>query len=305
MFSSRSLLLLWSTGLAVAAVVPTVAEVKREAVQISADELAGFAPYTQFARAAYCSVDILTDWSCGEACKALSDFTPTLVGGDGSEIQQYIVGYWASQNAVVVAHEGTDPLKFESVLTDIDVLQDQLDPALFPGITDDVYVHGGFRDQHALTANTILAEVKSLFAEHSTSNLVLAGHSLGGALAALDALFFALQIPTATIKARTFGMPRVGNSAFAELIDTHVSDFIRVTNRHDLIPIVPGRGLGFAHPEGEVHIIDDGDAVACSGNDDATDADCTISTVPNIFAGNIVDHLGPYEGIYIGTIYCT
>ncbi|KIY71939.1 alpha/beta-hydrolase [Cylindrobasidium torrendii FP15055 ss-10] len=279
--------------------------VRRETTPVSADDLAGFAPYTQFARAAYCGVDILQDWSCGEACTAVSDFTPTLVGGNGDDIQQYIVGYWESENAAVVVHEGTDPTKFESVLTDIDALSDTLDPELFPGVADDVYVHGGFRDQHAGTAKEILDEVNKVLGDHDTKNIILVGHSLGGALAQLDSLFFALQIPDAVIKTRTFGMPRVGNSAFAELIDSHATDFVRVVNRHDVVPILPGRGLGFAHPEGEVHIIDDGDAVACPGNDDADDSDCTISSTPNVFEGSITDHLGPYEGISIGTIYCT
>lgn len=33
----------------------------------------------------------------------------------------------------------------------------------------------------------------------------------------------------------------------------------------DIVPIVPGRGLGFAHPKGEVHLLAPGTAVACSG----------------------------------------
>lgn len=80
---------------------------------------------------------------------------------------------------------------------------------------------------------------------------------------------------------------------------------MRINNEKDVIPIVPGRGLGFAHPHGEVHIVSPGDAVSCSGDDDATDQECTISTVPNIFVGDILNHLGPYEGISIGTIFCT
>ncbi len=97
----------------------------------------------------------------------------------------------------------------ESVLTDIDALQDNLDTKLFPGVSSDVYVHGGFRDAHASTASAILAEVKSLIKSKGTSNLVFVGHSLGGALAELDGLFFALNIPSASIKVRTYGTPRV------------------------------------------------------------------------------------------------
>jgi Lipase (class 3) len=47
------------------------------------------------------------------------------------------------------------------------------------------------------------------------------GHSLGGALAELDALYFTLNLPVGTsIKAMTYGTPRVGNIAFAQLIDS-------------------------------------------------------------------------------------
>ncbi|KAF9024852.1 alpha/beta-hydrolase [Hymenopellis radicata] len=293
MFASTLLMTVSFVGATYAA---PLTPLRRAVSQIAATELSGFAPTTQFARAAYCPIDELQDWSCGEACDALADFTPTLVD---------IVGYWPSEDAVVVVHEGTDPLQFESVLTDIDALKDTLDPTLFPGVGGDVLVHNGFSDQHALTASTILAEVNSLMAAHGTSNLTLAGHSLGGALAELDSLFFALNIPSARIKARTYGTPRVGNLAFAELIDSMVPDFLRINNEDDLIPIVPGRGLGFSHPQGETHILGPGNAVACPGNDDAVDDQCQIKSVPNIFVGNILNHLGPYEGIYIGTIFCT
>jgi hypothetical protein len=81
--------------------------------------------------------------------------------------------------------------------------------------------------------------------------------------------------------------------------------------------------MGFSHPQGEVHITSPGNAVACpgkfeifllendhsfftrTGNDDATDQQCTIASVPNIIEGDILNHLGPYQGIYLGTIFCT
>jgi len=48
------------------------------------------------------------------------------------------------------------------------------------------------------------------------------GHSLGGALALLEALFLTVNIPTASVKSVTYGTPRVGNPAFAQLIDSKV-----------------------------------------------------------------------------------
>ena len=132
------------------------------------------------------------------------------------------------------------------------------------------------------------------------------GHSLGGALAELDAMFFTLNLPSSVhVKAVTYGTPRVGNSAWATFFDSKVSDFVRIDNKKDPIPIMPGRFMGFAHPHGEIHIMSATEAYSCSGDDDATDSKCTISQVPNVLVSNILDHLGPYDGIHIGTLYCT
>ncbi|KAI0076704.1 alpha/beta-hydrolase [Panus rudis PR-1116 ss-1] len=302
-------------GFAAAASIPTeeiahdttlVAKAPATVTKLTAAELSSLAPYTQFARAAYCASSKITNWGCGAACNAIPGFQPTLTGGDGNGVQLFFVGYWPQQNSVVVAHQGTDPTQFLSVLTDIDAIQDPLDSKLFPGVPSGVAVHGGFADAQADTAAAILAETKRLISAKGATTVTLIGHSLGGAIAELDALFMKLNLPSSIhIKAVTFGTPRVGNPAFAQFFDSQVPDFERINNESDPIPIVPGRGLGFSHPHGEIHIVSPDNAVACSGDDNADDAQCTIKTVPTIFNGNILDHLGPYQGIYIGTIFCT
>lgn len=40
-----------------------------------------------------------------------------------------------------------------------------------------------------------------------------------------------------------------------------------------------------------------------SGQDN-TSPECSTGAVPNIIHGNLIDHLGPYEGTWIGTIAC-
>lgn len=77
------------------------------------------------------------------------------------------------------------------------------------------------------------------------------GHSLGGALAELDALYLTLNLPSnISIKAVTYGTPRVGNRAFATFYDknvrcaskshscafhTKVHDFTRINNQMGMI----------------------------------------------------------------------
>ncbi|EKM81044.1 hypothetical protein AGABI1DRAFT_105879 [Agaricus bisporus var. burnettii JB137-S8] len=293
--------LVLAAAAAIAIAAPAVQLQQRAVTPLSASELSSFAPFTQFARAAYCPTSRLVGWNCGEACDATSDFQPTLVGGDGNAIQIFFVGYWPSQDTIVVGHEGTDPTKFLSVLTDVNILMDPLDTSLFPGVSSDVQVHDGFRNQHALTASPILSEVRRLMSAHNTQSVTCVGHSLGGALAELDAVFFRKNLPSSTnIRAFTYGTPRVGNPAWASLVNSNIPNFKRINNEKDIIPIVPGRFLGYGHPAGEVHITSPGNAVACSGDDNATDNQCTIKTVPNIFEGNILDHEQIYEILHVG-----
>ncbi|KAG1822826.1 Alpha/Beta hydrolase protein [Suillus subaureus] len=268
--------------------------------QMSSTQLDEMVPYAQFARAAYYSPTLINGWKCGGACEAVPEFKVSLTGGNDGSIQYYYVGYWPTENTVVVAHEGTDPAKILADLTDANALTKRLDPTLFPGVDGDVEVHSGFADEHALTASIILKEVKSLISQYNAKSVTLVGHSLGAALSEIECVFMALNLPSSiAIKGVTFGTPRVGNRAWAALFDSKVPDFQRINNKKDIVPIVPGRELGFSHVHGEVHIVSNGDAVQCPGDDDATDLQCTIKSVPNIFVGNASDHSGPYQGIYM------
>lgn len=91
---------------------------------------------------------------------------------------------------------------------------------------------------------------------------------------------------------------QVGNQDFADYVDSKVS-LSRVNNKEDFIPIIPGRSLGYHHPSGEVHIQDSDTWKACPGQDN-TNAACTVGDVPNIFVGDVLDHVGPYDGVIMG-----
>lgn len=287
---------------ALAAPTPLPLEERADSVTpISAATISTYAPYANFVAAAYCSGT--ADWSC-KACKKIPGFVPYATGGNGNDVPLWYVGWWPTGSSVVVVHEGTDPTKFLSVLTDANLFLSPLSTTLFPGVSSAVQVHSGFKTAHAATATTILTIVKQIIAERGATKVTLTGHSLGGAIAALDALYLKLNLPsTITIKAVTYGQPRVGNQEFATLIDQKVTDFSRVTNLKDEIPIVPGRFLGFHHFSGEKHIKSTGVWNACAGQDN-TSTDCSTGAVPDIIQGNLIDHLGPYEGVWLGTIFC-
>ena len=58
----------------------------------------------------------------------------------------------------------------------MNIFQQQPDPTLFPGIPSSVWVHGGFLEEHALTASPILAETKKLIASKGATQVILVRH---------------------------------------------------------------------------------------------------------------------------------
>ena len=93
---------------------------------------------------------------------------------------------------------------------------------------------------------------------------------------------------------------QVGNRAYADWVDENIPDFTHINNLSDIVPILPGRFLGFVHPGGEKHISGSPDNwVDCPGQDN-TSGDCIAGTVKNVFEGSVPNHLGPYDGLFIG-----
>ncbi|KDR85907.1 hypothetical protein GALMADRAFT_218973 [Galerina marginata CBS 339.88] len=277
----------------------TVELSKRQSITaLTTSQISAFKPFTFFASAAYCNPSTTIKWTCGANCAANADFIPVASGGDGSDTQFWYVGFSPSQATVVVGHQGTDTSSIEADATDVNAFLESLDPTLFPGVSSSVEAHSGFANEQAKTATTILSAVKSAIAAHSATKVTIVGHSLGAAIALLDGVYLPLHISGVSFRVVGYGMPRVGNQAFANYVDAHLS-LTHINNKEDIVPILPGRFLGYHHPSGEVHIMDSNQWVNCPGQDN-TSTECTVGDVPNIFDGNTGDHAGPYDGVTMG-----
>ncbi|XP_009605461.1 phospholipase A1-Igamma1, chloroplastic [Nicotiana tomentosiformis] len=71
-------------------------------------------------------------------------------------------------------------------------------------------------------------------------SLTITGHSLGGALALLNAYESAAKFPRLPISVISFAAPRVGNIAFRDEIYQMGIKILRVTVKQDLVPRMPG-----------------------------------------------------------------
>lgn len=122
-------------------------------------------------------------------------------------------------------------------------------------------VHAGFMISWHLTRPHIIETLEGLVKQYPKYRLILVGHSLGGAVAALASLDFHAKgwNPQVT----TFGEPRIGNQALMNYIDkafytessSNVSKrYRRVTHIDDPVPLLPLSEWGYRMHAGEVYI---------------------------------------------------
>lgn len=100
-------------------------------------------------------------------------------------------------------------------------------------------VHAGFQDVYQCVRASIAANLAAATA--GCDQILVAGHSLGAALAVLAAPNIFRAMPPNTIEPRlvTFGGPRVGLPDFAAAFNAAIECCFRVVNFLDIVPLVP------------------------------------------------------------------
>lgn len=85
--------------------------------------------------------------------------------------------------------------------------------------------------------------MQKALAETGASNILVAGHSLGAAVAVMGAMMLQTSLNSSVpITTTVFGLPRTGDQAWATFVDnTLAANLTHVTNQHDPVPIVPPR----------------------------------------------------------------
>ncbi len=113
------------------------------------------------------------------------------------------------------------------------------------------HVHSGFLEAYASVSDRLDEVLRQQRAPHQ--RVWLAGHSLGGALATLAAA----HLPTQDVQGLyTFGSPRVGDAAFAEVLPRQ--SHYRFVHRNDWVTLVPPEWLGYVHGGEAVALADSG-----------------------------------------------
>jgi predicted lipase len=162
-------------------------------------------------------------------------------------------------NTLVVVFRGTQ--EPEDFLTDIDIRKQIIGHEVYDGELLDAEVHTGFNKAYEAISKDIAGWIHT----KSKKKIIIAGHSLGGALATLCAYDISKNMPNKAITCVTFGSPRVGNNVFKEEFDRNIYESYRVVNGVDLVTKLPFKrwfwmnwcfAAGYRHVGKEVQVGD-------------------------------------------------
>ncbi|ORX68301.1 alpha/beta-hydrolase, partial [Linderina pennispora] len=169
-------------------------------------------------------------------------------------------------------------------------------PVSWPKSIEGSKVHNGFLFGYTAAADGIKKTLKELTAKYPDYKIVVTGHSLGGAIAAVATADLLISFPEwkSKMELYTYGEPRVGNPAFAHWLSSQNIPIFRVVNRGDMVPQVPTRWMNFEHHTQEVWYSGRSkDAQFCGGESLENDQ-CQNSLLP--IQLSIINHL-QYPGL--------
>ncbi|WP_347488177.1 lipase family protein [Desulfoscipio sp. XC116] len=136
-----------------------------------------------------------------------------------------------SEDNAIIAFRGS--LSKRDWITDLGVSQTNYQFAPHAG-----KVHTGFNYLYKSCREDVLNTLESM-SPHL--KIYITGHSLGGALAVLNALDIAVNTKHKNPVMISFGAPRTGNPDFASVYNHFVKNSIRVVSDRDLTPKSPNR----------------------------------------------------------------
>jgi len=143
---------------------------------------------------------------------------------------------------IIISFRGTVPSDVNNLLEDADIKWTKVS-----SLCTKCKVSSGFYKAYMSLRDQIFDDFKSLYSQskYHDYNIKITGHSLGGAMATIFAMYMVNQKYTFTLI--TFGCPRVGNREFAQAVDHDIPHNYRNVFQWDVVPQVPTNVVGYYH----------------------------------------------------------
>ncbi|XP_074569970.1 lipase-like [Curcuma longa] len=192
----------------------------------------------EYASAVYITdLTALYTWTCSRCNDLTEGFEMVELIVDVENCLQAFVGVDHDLNSTIIAIRGTSENSIKNWIQDLFWVQLDLN---YPGVKDAKVHHGFYRAYHNTALRYgITSAVQRIKELYGDIQIMVTGHSMGGAIASFCALDLNVNYGVEHVQLMTFGQPRVGNPAFAAYFSKQVPDTIRVTHAKDIVPHLP------------------------------------------------------------------
>jgi len=131
-------------------------------------------------------------------------------------------------------------------------------------------------------------------AQYPNADIIVSGHSLGGALTHIAAYDFIVNYNIPLKYIITYGAPRAGNDVFAQsyMSVLNGAEVWRVTHWRDIVPHVPTVAMGFVHHPQEFFYTEDNSAYTSCSSTDGEDHTCADQFIIDISISDHLSYLG-------------
>jgi len=236
-------------------------------------------------QSSYC-LSKMDTWEC-QTCSSSNIYETTL--DQNSEL--IIFGYNNDYECMFVGFRGSSNL--QNWISNIQISQIQ------PYDDQEIFVDKGFYHLYDNLKPSILEILSSLAIKYNTNQLLITGHSLGGALSTLLAFDLKYKNYDYDIQSViTFGSPRVGNDYFSKTFYSFQLYSKRITHYHDIVPHIPEEFLNYEHIYNEVWYNEENSNYKICDDELSEDKYCSNSCAPTKCTSTS-DHLN-YLNISMG-----
>jgi predicted lipase len=236
-------------------------------------------------QAAYCMTN-MDRWICA-TCTDTNIFETKII--EGHEL--VITGYNKIYNSIFIGFRGSSNI--QNWLDNLQISQ------INPYDDQFIAVEKGFYKIYDSLQNSLHNTIDELSLKYQTTNILITGHSLGGAIASLFAFdIYYHSFPYHIESLITFGSPRVGNDYFSEYMHSFKITSYRITHYYDIVPHVPEEFFNYKHISEEIWYSENNmDYLICQ-DENKEDSNCSNSCSP-LKCTSFDDHLN-YMNISMG-----
>jgi|TARA_Y100000114_G_scaffold13804_1_gene11148 hypothetical protein len=150
---------------------------------------------------------------------------------DGSDVAVC----WDTSRVIIVCR-GTQATSWNDIKADLKSYKTKF--------RDICWTHDGFKDEVEKNLDWVVKVATKN--KMNTKIVSVCGHSLGGAMAHLFALYIS-DVLSNTVKLYTYGSPRVGGWSFNKVWNDNKIEAYRFRNNNDVVPGVPFAIMGYKH----------------------------------------------------------